>query len=54
VAVRRFLDRNLKFTEIPRVCRAVLDAHPFEDTPTLDRLMELDRWAREETFRWKP
>lgn len=52
-AVRRFLDHELKFTEIPRACRAVLDAHAFESNPTLDRLMELDRWAREETFRWK-
>ncbi len=51
-AVQRFLGRKLKFTEIPRVCRAVLESHPFESTPTLDRLMELDRWAREETFRW--
>lgn len=52
-AVRRFLDRSLSFTDIPRVCREVLDSHSFEATPTLDRLMELDRWAREETFRWK-
>ena len=52
VAVGRFLDHDLKFTEIPRACRAVLDAHCFETNPTLDRLMELDRWAREETLRW--
>ncbi|MFV0445501.1 MAG: 1-deoxy-D-xylulose-5-phosphate reductoisomerase [Planctomycetaceae bacterium] len=52
VAVRRFLDRTLKFTDISRVCRAVLDAHDFDATPTLDRLLELDRWAREETNRW--
>jgi 1-deoxy-D-xylulose-5-phosphate reductoisomerase len=52
VAVQRFLDHDLRFTEIPRACRAVLDAHHYEPHPTLDRLMELDRWAREETQRW--
>jgi 1-deoxy-D-xylulose-5-phosphate reductoisomerase len=51
-AVQRFLEGDLKFTDIPRACRAVLESHTYEATPTLDRLMELDRWAREESFRW--
>lgn len=51
-AVQKFLDRRLPFPEIPRVCRRVLDSHPYESTPTLQRLLELDQWAREETDRW--
>ena len=51
-AVRRFLDRQLSFTDIPRLCRAVLDTHPYESNPSLDRLLELDRWAREEASLW--
>jgi len=53
IAVSRFLSGNLKFTEIPLVCREILDAHNFDPTPTLTDLMRLDKWAREETSRWK-
>lgn len=53
VAVDRFLRRELAFTEIPRACRAVLNAHDFSSTPTLSELLRLDRWAREETARWR-
>ncbi|MEW4529745.1 1-deoxy-D-xylulose-5-phosphate reductoisomerase [Maioricimonas sp. JC845] len=53
VAVARFLDGDLSFPEIPQVCREVLSAHHFSPTPTLDELNRLDRWAREETQRWK-
>lgn len=51
-AVRRFLDCQLSFTDIPRLCRAVLDTHPYESNPSLDRLLELDHWAREEALLW--
>ena len=53
VAVERFLAEDLGFLEIPRVCRAVLEAHDFDPAPTLDELLRLDGWAREETRRWK-
>jgi 1-deoxy-D-xylulose-5-phosphate reductoisomerase len=52
-AVERFLGRELSFCDIPRACRAVLEAHDFDPTPTLAELLRLDRWAREETTRWK-
>ncbi|MEX0725841.1 MAG: 1-deoxy-D-xylulose-5-phosphate reductoisomerase [Planctomycetaceae bacterium] len=52
VAVERFLRRELKFTDIPRACRAVLDAHEFDPSPTLDRLCRLDEWARKEMMQW--
>jgi 1-deoxy-D-xylulose-5-phosphate reductoisomerase len=51
-AVGAFLDGNLHFTEIVPACRDVLSAHNFEPNPTLERLFQLDRWAREEIARW--
>ena len=51
-AVERFLAGELDFLDIPRVCRAALDAHNFSPTPTLAELSVCDRWARQEVFRW--
>ncbi len=51
-AVQSFLDGELHFTEIVPACRSVLGAHNFEPNPTLDVLLKLDRWAREEVGRW--
>jgi 1-deoxy-D-xylulose-5-phosphate reductoisomerase len=51
-AVKAFLEGELHFTEIVPACRSVLEAHPFEANPTLERLEELDRWARQEVSRW--
>jgi 1-deoxy-D-xylulose-5-phosphate reductoisomerase len=51
-AVEAFLGGDLHFTEIVPACRSVLAAHHFEPNPTLERLVELDRWAREEISRW--
>jgi 1-deoxy-D-xylulose-5-phosphate reductoisomerase len=51
-AVAAFLAGELHFTEIVPACRSVLDAHSFEPDPTLERLIELDAWARQEVSRW--
>jgi 1-deoxy-D-xylulose-5-phosphate reductoisomerase len=51
-AVEAFLEGELHFTEIIPACRSVLEGHDFESTPTLERLEELDRWARQEVTRW--
>ncbi len=51
-AVERFLAGSLGFCDIPRACRAVLDQHDFDPTPSLDELLRLDRWARQEVTRW--
>jgi 1-deoxy-D-xylulose-5-phosphate reductoisomerase len=51
-AVAAFLAGELQFTEIVPSCRSVLDSHTFDPRPTLDRLVELDRWARQEIARW--
>jgi len=52
VAVARFLDGRLQFLDIPRACRAVLEHHHFNPTPTLSELFAMDEWARKETERW--
>lgn len=51
-AVGRFLAGELRFLDIPRACRAVLDHHPYSARPTLAELSRLDRWARQEVARW--
>ena len=51
-AVGRFLDGTLAFPDIARVCRAVLEAHHYDPSPTLAELLRLDEWARKETERW--
>ncbi|MEW4451508.1 1-deoxy-D-xylulose-5-phosphate reductoisomerase [Bremerella sp. JC817] len=52
VAVAQFLEGKIRFVDIYRVCRHVLDEHPFESNPELTRLLELDAWAREESIKW--
>jgi 1-deoxy-D-xylulose-5-phosphate reductoisomerase len=51
-AVGRFLAGELRFLDIPRVCRAVLSHHHFSARPTLEELAAADRWARHEVSRW--
>ncbi len=51
-AVGAFLAGELHFTEIVPACRSVLESHKFESHPTLDQLIDLDRWAREEVTHW--
>ena len=51
-AVQSFLEGDLHFTEIVPACRSVLGSHDYEPNPTLERLEELDRWARNEVHSW--
>ena len=51
-AVASFLAGEMSFTEIVPACRAVLESHPFDPAPSLDELLRLDRWARQEITRW--
>jgi 1-deoxy-D-xylulose-5-phosphate reductoisomerase len=52
-AVARFLGGEIRFLDIPRACRAVLDHHSFDPRPTLDGLWKVDAWARQEVVRWR-
>jgi 1-deoxy-D-xylulose-5-phosphate reductoisomerase len=51
-AVAGFLAGELPFTQIVPACRDVLRHHDFEPNPTLERLLQLDRWARQEVAHW--
>ncbi len=51
-AVDRFRAGELHFTEIVPSCRAVLEQHHFDPSPSLDELEKLDAWARQEVLRW--
>lgn len=53
VAVARFLEGSLRFLEIPRLCRSVLDSHTFDPRPALADLSRVDARAREEAGRWR-
>ncbi|HEY3968450.1 MAG TPA: 1-deoxy-D-xylulose-5-phosphate reductoisomerase [Planctomycetaceae bacterium] len=52
-AVERFLNNDLRFCDIARACRAVLEAHDYDPSPSLADLFAHDRKARQEIDRWK-
>jgi 1-deoxy-D-xylulose-5-phosphate reductoisomerase len=52
IAVERFLSGALRLGDIIRACRAVLDHHTFDPSPTLEELLKIDRWARQQTRQW--
>lgn len=51
-AVQLFLDSEIGFPEIVNACRDVVDNHTFDPSPTLEQLMQVDAWARQEVNRW--
>ena len=51
-AVAAFLDGRLGFHEIVPACRSILENHNFDPSPTLEQVLGLDRWARQEVVRW--
>jgi 1-deoxy-D-xylulose-5-phosphate reductoisomerase len=51
-AVALFLQGELHFTEIVPACRSVLNSHHYQSNPSLQQLVALDGWAREEVARW--
>lgn len=46
VAVERFLNREIAFSDIPRAVRTALDLHEPVRDPSLEEILEADRWAR--------
>jgi 1-deoxy-D-xylulose-5-phosphate reductoisomerase len=50
-AVAAFLDGGLAFGDIVPACRSILENHHFEPAPTLEQVLEADRWARQEVLR---
>jgi 1-deoxy-D-xylulose-5-phosphate reductoisomerase len=51
-AVTAFLEGKLAFVEIVPACRSIVENHPFDPAPTLEELLRLDGWARQEVVRW--
>lgn len=51
-AVERFLDADIRFDQIPQLCKDVLDHHDFDPRPTFDSLQSVDLWSRKEAQRW--
>ena len=51
-AVAYFLHGKLRFTEIVSACRDVLEQHTFDANPSLEALLKIDAWAREEITKW--
>ena len=47
-AVGGFLAGRLRFIDIAKTCGRLLDEHPFEAEPTLEAILRLDAWARQE------
>lgn len=52
-AVGLFLQGRIRFTDIVPACRIALENHHHEHNVSLQRLLELDRWARAEVHRWQ-
>jgi len=51
-SVAAFLDGRLAFHEIIPTCQNILEHHNFDPNPSLEQLLEMDRWARREVVRW--
>jgi 1-deoxy-D-xylulose-5-phosphate reductoisomerase len=50
-AVAAFLDGQLSFREIVPTCRSIVQNHHFDPRPSLEQVLEADRWARQEVLR---
>jgi len=50
-AVIAFIEGRLGFNEIVPTCKKVLENHNFDPQPTLDQVIRLDKWARQEVMR---
>ena len=51
-AVARFLTGSLQFLDLVAAVRDVVATHPFDPAPSLEKLLALDAWARQEVQRW--
>ncbi len=52
-AVQRFLDGTLKFCDIAQSCQDVVSSYHSQSQPSLEELLRLDGWARQEIVQWK-
>lgn len=47
IVVQAFLGEEISFREIPKVVEATLEAHQAVSNPTVEDIIEADRWARD-------
>ena len=52
VAVNKFLEGKIKFTQIPEIIEKVMSAYTVKYDYTLDDVLEADRWSREEASKY--
>jgi 1-deoxy-D-xylulose-5-phosphate reductoisomerase len=50
IAVSKFLNGNIAFSEIPSIIEAAMEKHSSITNPSLENIVEADRWAREFTL----
>ena len=50
-AVAAFLEGSIRFDEIVPTCKHILENHDFDPNPTLEQVLRLDDWARQEVSR---
>ena len=49
-AVQRFLDKKIRFTDIPRINEMIMNSHNWIEHPTLEDLKNLDGWVYKTVF----
>jgi 1-deoxy-D-xylulose-5-phosphate reductoisomerase len=49
IAVYAFLDNKIRFLDIPRLIRKMMDEHSLIKNPSLNEILEVDKKAKEET-----
>jgi 1-deoxy-D-xylulose-5-phosphate reductoisomerase len=52
IAVDAFLNRKIRFTDIPDLIRRTLESHSNQQECALESILEADQWARDFARRW--
>lgn len=47
IAVEKFLNKKIGFTEIPKIINKTMEAHKQVEDPDIDQVLEIDKWARQ-------
>jgi 1-deoxy-D-xylulose-5-phosphate reductoisomerase len=51
IAVAAFMEKKVRFIDLPKIIETVLDVHKSINTPSLEDILQADLWARRETSR---
>ncbi|GAB6267853.1 MAG: 1-deoxy-D-xylulose-5-phosphate reductoisomerase [Smithella sp.] len=49
IAVAAFMEKKIRFIDLPKIIETVLDLHHSINTPSLEDILQADLWARRET-----